>query len=64
MASIFDKFLGKSEAQKEREASPALLAISQRRQPTYDEIKETERLNREAGVTYPAFKVVLKKDSS
>lgn len=61
MASIFDKFLGKSEAQKEREASPALLAISQRRQPTYDEIKETERLNREAGVTYPRFQGRLKE---
>lgn len=61
MASVFEKFLGKSEAQQEREASPALLAISQRRQPTYDEIKETERLNREAGVNYPRFQGVVKE---
>ena len=45
----------KSDAQKEREASPVLTAMSQRRQPTFEEIQEQERLNRAAGVTFPRY---------
>lgn len=45
----------KSDAQKERDASPVLSAMSQRRQPTFEEIQEQERLNRAAGVTFPRY---------
>ena len=45
----------KSDAQKERDASPVLSAMSQRRQPTFEEIQEQERLNRASGVTFPRY---------
>lgn len=45
----------KSDAQKERDASPVLTAMSQRRQPTFEEIQEQEKLNRAAGVTFPRY---------
>ena len=45
----------KSSYQKERDASPVLSALSQRRQPTFDEIQEQERLNRASGVTFPRY---------
>ncbi len=45
----------KSDAQKERDASPVLTAMSQRRQPTFEEIQEQERLNRASGVTFPRY---------
>ena len=60
MASVFDKYLTTNKYQQQRDASPVLSAINQRRQPTYDEIKEQERLNREAGVTLPRFQGSLK----
>lgn len=60
MASVFDKYLTTNKYQQERDASPVLSAINQRRQPTYDEIQEQERLNREAGVTLPRFQGSLK----
>ena len=70
MASIFDKQLEKlgigkkGKWQKYREENPVLKAMFERRQPTYDEIKEQERLNREAGVTYPRFQGSLKQGQS
>ena len=70
MASIFDKQLEKlgigkkGKWQKYREANPVMKAMFERRQPTYDEIKEQERLNREAGVTYPRFQGSLKQGQS
>lgn len=45
----------KSSYQKERDASPVLSALSQRRQPTFEEIQEQERLNRAAGITFPRY---------
>ena len=45
----------KSSYQKERDASPVLSALSQRRQPTFEEIQEQERLNRASGVTFPRY---------
>lgn len=45
----------KSDAQKERDASPVLSAMFERRQPTLEEIQEQERLNRAAGVTFPRY---------
>ena len=45
----------KSPEQLEREASPVMSAMFNRRNPTYDEIEEQKRLNREAGVTYDYF---------
>lgn len=60
MASVFDKYLTTNKYQQERDASPVLSAMNQRRQPTYEEIKEQERLNREAGVTLPRFQGSLK----
>jgi len=45
----------KSPEQLEREASPVMTAMMNRRAPTYDEIEEQKRLNREAGVTYDYF---------
>jgi len=60
MASVFDKYLTTNKYQQQRDASPVMSAIFQRRQPTYDEIKEQERLNREAGVTLPRFQGSLK----
>ena len=45
----------KSDAQKERDASPVLSAMSQRKQPTFEEIQEQERLNRASGVTFPRY---------
>ncbi len=67
MASAFDKYLKKlgigkkGKYQQERDASPVLSAINQRRQPTYEEIKEQERLNLEAGVTLPRYQGSLKQ---
>ena len=63
MASAFDKYLNilrKGPEQQQREASPVLTALNQRRQPTADEIREQEKLNREAGVTLPRFQGSLK----
>lgn len=45
----------KSSYQKKRDASPVLSALSQRRQPTFEEIQEQERLNRASGVTFPRY---------
>jgi hypothetical protein len=45
----------KSSYQKERDASPVLSAMFERRQPTLEEIREQERLNRAAGVTFPRY---------
>lgn len=70
MASAFDKYLKKlgvgkkSKYQKEREASPVLLALSQRRQPTYDEIQEQKRINRAEGVDLPLYQGKLKEGES
>ena len=60
MASILDKLkaLGigqKSPEQLQREASPVMTAMMNRRAPSYDEIEEQKRLNREQGVWYPTF---------
>jgi hypothetical protein len=60
MASVFDKYLTTNKYQQQRDASPVMKAMFERRQPTYDEIKEQERLNREAGVTLPRFQGSLK----
>lgn len=49
----------KSDAQKERDASPVLSAMFERRQPTLEEIQEQERLNRAAGVTFPRYQGYL-----
>ena len=64
MASVFDKYLTPNKYQQQRDASPVLSAINQRRQPTYEEITEQERLNREAGVTLPRFQGSLKQGQS
>lgn len=64
MASVFDKYLTTNKYQQERDASPVLSAINQRRQPTYEEIQEQERLNRKAGVTLPRFQGSLKQGQS
>ena len=45
----------KSPEQLEREASPVMTAMFNRRAPSYDEIMEQRRLNREQGVWYPIF---------
>lgn len=45
----------KSSYQKKRDASPVLSALSQRRQPTFEEIQEQERLNRASGITFPRY---------
>jgi|DEB0MinimDraft_10_1074344.scaffolds.fasta_scaffold03293_4 hypothetical protein len=60
MASILDKLkaLGigqKSPEQLQREASPVMTAMMNRRAPSYDEIEEQKRLNREQGVWFPLF---------
>jgi len=61
MASAFDKYLKilgigqKSPEQQERDASPVLTAMFNRRAPSYDEIEEQKKLNREAGVWFPHF---------
>jgi len=64
MASVFDKYLTTNKYQQQRDESPVLSAINQRRQPTYDEIQEQARLNREAGVTFPRFQGSLKQGQS
>lgn len=45
----------KSPEQKEREASPVLSSMSQRRQPSLADIQEQQRINRARGVTYDRF---------
>jgi hypothetical protein len=60
MATLMDrlKSLGigvKSPEQLQREASPVMTAMMNRRAPTYDEIEEQKRLNREQGVWFPLF---------
>lgn len=60
MASILERLkrLGigqKSPEQLQREASPVMTAMMNQRAPSYDEIMEQRRLNREQGVWYPIF---------
>ena len=45
----------KSPERLQREASPVLTAMFERRSPTVDEIEEQKRLNRKAGITYDYF---------
>ena len=45
----------KSPEQLQREASPVMTAMMNRRAPSYDEIEEQKRLNREQGVWFPLF---------
>jgi hypothetical protein len=50
----------KSDIQKQREATPGMNWVGTRGGPSYADIKEQQRLNREAGVTYPIYQGSLK----
>ena len=50
----------KSDIQKQREATPGMNWVGTRGGPSYADIKEQQRLNREAGVTYPIYQGPLK----
>jgi len=50
----------KSKYQKQREATPGYNWVGTRSGPEYADIKEQQRLNREAGVTYPIYQGSLK----
>lgn len=50
----------KSDYQRQREATPGYNWVGTRSGPEYADIKEQQRLNREAGVTYPIYQGSLK----
>ena len=50
----------KSDYQRQREATPGYNWVGTRSGPEYADIKEQQRLNREAGVTYPIYQGPLK----